>query len=272
MGIVVRGYGRASTDRQVLSTDQQHTVIKDAFAAYKVVKPDWKDAVWGGFLADEATSRETEFSKRHSGSLLLAASQPGDVIVVANYDRIFAKVTHACDALELLSKRNVSLIILDTQVDTTTIHGDAFFKMLAIFKEMEVKTIRKRIRDAAAHRKRVGRPFGKAPVGFKIVVSKVPGMPTFQRYLTADNAARRRAREMLRLKTQNGFSYRQAHEYCNKVVGLRMPSGKKWTFPTFLAWCRAAEADFVLPNGSHDPAPIPLDAEPVNLETITSGA
>src|SRR6188474_1020553 len=107
MSSICRGYGRASTDHQVQSTEQQESVELETFALYKRIKPDWKDAEWGGFFADEATSRVSAFSQRHFGSLVIAASQPGDIILVANYDRIFANVSDVCDTLKLLNERRV---------------------------------------------------------------------------------------------------------------------------------------------------------------------
>jgi len=251
-----------------LSTSQQEAKVRDAFDAFKRIKPALADARWGGFLADEATSRVSKFHQRHSGSLVLAASQPGDIILVSNYDRIFANIVDVCETLELLRGMKVGLIILDTDIDTTTIVGDFCFKVLALVKEMEVKEIRRRGRESKAHRKRLGRPFTQPVLGWKHRVVRVPGIPTHQRYLVPDNAARRLARELVGIKCQGQLSYTQASQYCNSI-GLKQRNGKRWTIPTFVAWCRAAENNFPLPNGSHEACPIPADAIPVIVETIS---
>jgi DNA invertase Pin-like site-specific DNA recombinase len=269
MSMTVRGYGRASTDAQILSTDQQHAKVRDAFAAFKTITSNWGDAVWGGFLADEATSRVSSFRERHFGSLLLAASQPGDIILVSNYDRIFASVVDVCESLELLSRMKVGLVILDTDLDTTTIIGDFCFKILALVKEMEVKEIRRRTRESIAHRKRLGRPMTAPPVGWKHKAVQVPGVPKAQRYLVPDERARRYARKLAGIMLQGRYNFRQAAYYCNSE-GFMQLNGKRWTEPTFAKWMRAAQADFPLPNGSHEAFPIPADAVPVNVETISA--
>src|SRR5262249_39333892 len=126
-----RGYGRASRDTQILSTEQQESGVTDAFGALQRLKPKYAEAVWGGFYGDgidEAITRTSKFRERHFGSLVLAASQPGDVILVSNYDRIFANVIDVCETLEFLRMMQIGLIILDCDIDTTTIVGEFCFK------------------------------------------------------------------------------------------------------------------------------------------------
>jgi len=268
MSFVVRGYGRASTDGQVLSTTQQEAVVHDAFGAYQKIKPAWADAVWGGFFADEATGRTSCFHERNAGSLLLAACQPGDVIVVSNYDRIFARVVDVCDTLDLLKARNIGLIVLDCEIDTTTILGAFVYKLLALVKELEVHEIRRRTRESKDHRKRIGRPHTYPTCGWKIIEVMVPGVSGAQKYFVPDNAARRLAREIMNVKIMLEGGYERARVYCNANNILRR-NRRKWTKRTFQKWCDAAFKNFPLHNGSHDPAPIPANAIPVGTNTIS---
>src|SRR5688572_1140891 len=140
----VRGYGRASTDGQVLSCDQQHAKIKEAFDYKKSTRPEWAKAEWGGFIADEATCRESCFRERHGGSLLLAATKPGDLIMVANFDRLICGVIDACETVEYLNAHGIRLAILDfggMEVDTSTAYGEFFFVMMAQIKRLELHDI-----------------------------------------------------------------------------------------------------------------------------------
>ncbi len=263
----VFGYGRASTDIQVASTTQQHSVVLDAFEAYKKIKPAWANAVWAGFVADEATSRTSRFPQRHNGSLLVAACQPGDVIMVSNYDRIFANVVDVCETIGLFKERNIGLIILDFEIDTTTIIGEFCFKLLALVKELEVQEIRRRTREAVAHRNRVGLPGTYPRIGWMTKLMLIPGSRKPQKFLVPNNAVRRLAREILRIKINNNFSYNEAMDYCNENKILR--NRKKWTKRTFLKWCDAAREDFVLPNGNHEAAPIPANAVPCAITELS---
>lgn len=264
---VVRGYGRASTDHQALSTDQQAAKILDAFHAFKTIKPAWKNAVWGGFMGDEAVSRQSIFRERHAGSMILGVSQPGDVILVSNFDRIFANVVDVCETLELLRTRQVGLIVLDMDIDTSTILGETVFTILAAMKRMEVREIARRTREHIEHRKRLGRPWNHPPIGWAHIQARVPNRSEPQRFLVPDPVARRLANKVREIRS-NFRGFAPAAKYCNSI-GLRQLSGRKWNKVTLNKWCRAARDNFVLPNGSHDPAPIPPDAVPVSIHTIT---
>ena len=262
MSINVFGYGRASTDSQVLSTEQQEAKVRDSFAAYKTIKPHWSEAVWGGFMSDEATSRVSVFRERHFASLLLAACKPGDVILVSNFDRIFGSTVDVCETLALLKTMKISLVVLDMDIDTSTILGETIFTILAAIKHMEVREIRRRICDGLAHRRKVGRPHtGSTPIGWKSKAWHVPGIHGPQKYLVPDNAARRLARQILDIKQSYKLSFEQAYQFCNSM-GLKNIHGRRWYLAVFFRWCSAAQRGFPIHNGSHDPAPIPADAVP----------
>jgi len=263
----VRGYGRASTDAQVRSTEQQEAVELEAFDLFRKVKPGWNDAQWGGFFRDEDTERISKFRERHSGSLILAASRPGDVILVANYDRIFASVVDVCETLELVRERRIKLLILDCDIDTTTDFGESVFKLLAVIKEMEVKEIRRRVREMNVHRRKIGLPCARAVIGWKNVSVFHEGR--IRRYPQPDHVARRFGYDLLKQFTEWKKSFVQAHQFANSI-GLKQMNGRRWTLLTFKKWLKAARDDFPLPNGSHDAPPIPPDAKPVVMNTISA--
>jgi DNA invertase Pin-like site-specific DNA recombinase len=270
MSFRVFGYGRASTDGQVLSTNQQCAVIVDAFGAYQKIKSTWTEAVWAGFFADEATGRTSIFRERNNGSLLLAACDRGDVIMVSNYDRIFANVVDVCDTLKLLDEQGIRLIVLDCEIDTTTPIGAFCFKILALVKELEVVELRRRTRESAANRKRLGIPWCGPMVGWRTVVMLIPGSSRPQKYLVPDNRKRRLAREIHKIAISHGMNLRQARFFCNDNK-IYPPHRKYWTQPTFEKWIDAAINEFILPNGNHQSAPIPANAVPYAPNTISDG-
>jgi DNA invertase Pin-like site-specific DNA recombinase len=259
---ICRAYGRASTQKQVMSPLQQEAACKDAFSLYTRLKPDWANAEWGGFFFDEATTRTGKFRERPVGSLLIAMTRPGDVIMVANFDRIFANVSDVCETLELVELRKFRLAILDMDIDISGNLGQAVFKIMAAVKELDVKEIRRRGRETAAYRKSSGLPHGKHPIGWHTKCFIKSGQRMFRRYLpNADE--RELARLILNLRTQHELSLGEiARELTKRRI--KNPRGHGWTKPAVTRWINAALLNFPVNNGSHAPAPIPVDAEPVD--------
>ncbi len=262
------GYGRASTDAQCLSTSKQESICLDIFEFKKRTNPEWANAIWGGWVADEATCRETKFRQRHFGSLVLAGIKPRDRIICAVHDRLFGDLIDFCETIKLCETMKFVICVGDKEIDFEDEAAVCYYKIVTAFAELEVKRLRRRIREAFAHRKKIGRPSGgHAPIGWKNVVVTAPGGSG--KYLVPDNAARRLAREISKIRTNMGVGYNKATSYCNKVLHVRNRHGKKWTFQTFYEWCRAAENGFPLPNGSHEAAPIPADATQINGRDVS---
>lgn len=260
--IVVRAYGRASTLKQVMSPLQQEAACKDAFDLYKRIKTGWVNAEWGGFFFDEATSRTSKFHERPMGSLLVATSKPGDIIMAANFDRIFANVLDVCETLELVETRKFKLTILDADIDISSDIGQMAFQMFALVKNLEVKAVRRRGRDAAAHRIANGMPWGQSPVGWKTKCFKNKKGGFGRRYV-ANNEDRALAKLVLDLRVVQELSYREiADELRSRRI--RCPRGKGWAAMTVRRWANAALHNFPLKNGSHTPAPLPPDAAPID--------
>ena len=76
MTFFVYGYGQASCDPSVPSTEQQEAFVRKAYAALintGVLPPD---SVWSGFVGDEATRKPVRFRQRQAASFLLARLAP----------------------------------------------------------------------------------------------------------------------------------------------------------------------------------------------------
>lgn len=262
----VRGYGRASTLKQIMSPVQQESVVREAFELFKKTKPGWEQAIWGGFHFDEATSRDSKFHEREVGSLLLAMTKPGDKILVSNYDRIFANVVDVCETLEMVERVGFGIIVLDMDIPLDSSLGKAVFQILSIVKGLEVQEIRRRTRNAHAHRRKAGLPQGKPPIGWSNIAVTLKGGHV-RRFYKIDRAARQLGEKVLKVRMDTGLALRPLAEELKRRQ-IKPPSGyTEWTAPCLTRWIKAAALNYPLRNGSHEPAPIPPDAMPV--ETLS---
>lgn len=269
MSFSVYGYGRASDDKQVLSTDQQESVVREAFELFRKIKPGWDVAQWGGFFRDEATCRVTKFREREYGSIALAALQPNDVLLVSNYDRIFANVIDVAETLQIFDTTKRRLLILDMDIDTSTDLGNGLMKIMAVIKELEWKEIRRRARGSTAHRKKRGLPYGTSLCGWKNVRVLIGNKP--HSFYEPDYPMRRYYNELMRLHDR-GLSYEKVVLYCQRQNICNPNTGKPPTSTkTVHDAIKAALRNFALPNGTH-PEPIPPGAKPYKVDTIKLGA
>lgn len=257
---VVRGYGRASTEHQVMSPEQQEAAVVEAFEAFKRIRPGWHNALWGGFYFDEATTRTSKFRERPVGSLVLAMTQPGDIIMSSNYDRIFANVMDVCETLETIEMMRFRVIVLDLDIPLDNDLGRAVFKIMAAVKELEVKETRRRCRNAAKHRLATGLPVGKAPLGWRLVAVSLRGL--VRKYLVPDEAVRALGKQVMEIKATTGLDYLHLTEELNRRR-LRNAEGNEWARKPLARLIRAAAKGFPLHGGQHEAAPIPPDADPV---------
>ena len=246
---MVRALGRASDEKQVMSPKQQEDVCFEAFSLYKKVRPSWRTAEWGGFFFDEATVRTTKVAQREVGSLVLAATKPGDCIMAAKFDRLFANVIDACEVIELVNQKQFFLSILDLDIDLSTALGQAVFKIMAAIKELEVKEIRQRAVDSAAYRRKFGLPNNShAPIGWRIVDNETGD----GRIYLPDQGQRNIAKKLLAMRERDEYKFLNTVKFTTVVnrSGLRHPSGNIWTRPCLNRWLRAAREDF--PRCVHD--------------------
>jgi DNA invertase Pin-like site-specific DNA recombinase len=265
----VFGYGRASTVLHILSTQQQQSVVFAGFQQRVNDKPDWREAIWVDFLADEATPVQAcYFHKRPAGSMTLAATQPGDVIIVSSCDRLFHGGSEVSWTIARLNKMQIRLVIVDIGVEIATAVGSNMNTLIAriVAKSRAIET---RITNHAAcsSKKRIGRPHNTAPIGWQIKSFIVPGIPKNQKYFVPDHAARRVASAINQIRIENNLSYNKAKIFCNENGILR--DSRKWNQHVFERWCNAARDGFILSNGSHESAPIPPDANPFHCGTDT---
>jgi putative DNA-invertase from lambdoid prophage Rac len=105
------------------------------------------------FFIEAGVSGSVPLADRPEGQRLLAALQPGDVIVAAKLDRAFRSAAHALETLEELKKDKIGLHLIDLGGDVC---GNGIsklvFTILSAVAENERDRIRERVRDAKRHR------------------------------------------------------------------------------------------------------------------------
>lgn len=161
------GYSRVSTTEQATdrgSLDDQQRRIEGA----AMIRGERLTRVF----TDPGVSGSVDLSLRPAGADLLAAIQPGDVVIAAKMDRMFRSARDALATVERLRERGVRLILADMGTDPVTENGASklFFTMLAAFAEFERTRIAERVTDGKrAKRAKGGHTGGSAPLGKRVV-------------------------------------------------------------------------------------------------------
>lgn len=168
----VFGYGRSSTQKQVITIDAQKRACESWFQIQKDTRRFDDTVEWGGWYEDRAVSSDAPWFEREAGDILLSRLHPGDFVVVSMYDRAFRSLADCATSIQILADKHVKIIILDTpEIDTTTANGALVVNLLAVIKEHEKRIIKERAREARVELLRTGRPTcGQAPTGYKIIV------------------------------------------------------------------------------------------------------
>jgi putative DNA-invertase from lambdoid prophage Rac len=154
--MAVYGYGRVSTGRQA-SEGESLDVQRRQVEGYCAMKGWTLD----GFFVEEGVSGSVPLADRPRGADLLAALQPGDVLIAAKLDRLFRSALDALQATEVLKTRGVALHLIDLGGD---IAGNGLSKLFltiaAAFAEAERDRIRERVANTKSDQKARGRYLG----------------------------------------------------------------------------------------------------------------
>ncbi len=165
---MIYGYVRCSTAEQAAEgkstlDDQERRIVGAAMMRGQPVER---------VFSDPGVSGARQLATRPSGRELLAALQPGDVVIAAKMDRLFRSAQDALTTVEQMQRDGVGLILADMGPDPVTENGmgKLFFTMAAAFAEFERTRIAERVADGRrAKGARGGFIGGDAPYGFRCV-------------------------------------------------------------------------------------------------------
>ena len=85
----------------------------------------------------------------------------GDTLVVTRLDRLARSTLHLCQIAKELEQKNVSLVVLDQNIDTSSATGRHLFNMLGAIGQFETKIRAERQRDGIEKAKQNGVQFGR---------------------------------------------------------------------------------------------------------------
>ncbi len=101
-----------------------------------------------------------------------------DALFVYRMDRLARPLRDRLAVLDACISVGVSVHSTTERVDLDTIMGRAMVQMMGVFAEVEVETLRERVRDALAHRvKTLGLHHGKPPYGYRLTTHGEPMEP-----------------------------------------------------------------------------------------------
>lgn len=163
--MAVYGYCRVSTDRQA-DEGESLDVQRRKLEGYAMQQGWTLDRVF----VERAVSGSRPLDDRPEGQKLLAALQPGDVLITSKLDRMFRSALDALRVLDALKRRAISLHMIDLGGDVT---GDGIsklvFTILSAVAEAERERIKERIRDVKADQRTRGRYLGgSVPFGWRL--------------------------------------------------------------------------------------------------------
>jgi DNA invertase Pin-like site-specific DNA recombinase len=249
-----------------MSTTVQSDEIDKALKAYTIVGKLPEGTTYAGFFADEAVSSKIRFTKRPAAAAIMEAAKPGDMIIAAKFDRMFRSVGDLCETLEILGDRRIRLVLLDADIDTSTVNGQGLMKILAVIKWMEREAIRSRTKESLAYRRANGIPHcGPPPIGWKreVKLYKNHKVSRYVPYKHERFVAQRVHETMQSSKNmlEAGIALRK-----NGVVNPRALAEDKryWSEFTMRNWSRAYLNNFPLPEGA-EAAKFPEGSLPVGV-------
>jgi putative DNA-invertase from lambdoid prophage Rac len=157
--MAVYGYCRVSTDRQA-DEGESLEVQRRKLEGYAMQQGWTMDRVF----VERGVSGSRPLDERAEGQKLLAAAQPGDIVITSKLDRMFRSALDALRVLDDLKRHDISLHMIDLGGDVT---GNGIsklvFTILSAVAEAERERIRERILDTKADQRTRGRYLGGTP-------------------------------------------------------------------------------------------------------------
>lgn len=201
--IKIAGYGRMSTDKQQMSPEVQEKVIKD-WIKVQDANGKWPDGYeFIGMFVDRAVTSKVHMLDREAGQHLMTALDPGDLIVVAKYDRAFRSAADAERTLTMIDELGLKIVFIDLNIDTSTPNGKMLAGILAVVSKHTRDTISDNTKVALDTRRKRGDPLGSPPPGWQI--RRNHG----KRRLIPDPVVRALGNATVKLVREKNYKYRQ---------------------------------------------------------------
>lgn len=164
----VAGYGRMSTDKQQMSPEVQEKRIRDWFQAMKDSGDLPADAQFVGMFVDAAVTSRTDLLDRKAGEHILTMLGPGDMVVVAKFDRAFRSPADCERTLKVCKEAGISFRFIDANIDEQSANGQLFAGMMALAAKYERDMRSETTKDAMAYRRQTGHAQHLPTWGWKI--------------------------------------------------------------------------------------------------------
>jgi DNA invertase Pin-like site-specific DNA recombinase len=150
------GYARVSSIRQVQegdSLEHQRRAIEGTALA--------QGYALAGIFTEAGVSASIPIAQRPQGAALLAAMQPGDIVVVTKLNRAFRSARDALTTLEYLRSRSIGLHSVDLGGDVTDAAiSKLVFGIMSNVDEFIRDGIAERVAEAKADQRASGRHLG----------------------------------------------------------------------------------------------------------------
>jgi DNA invertase Pin-like site-specific DNA recombinase len=163
--MAVYGYARVSTQEQVDNTSLAEQIRK--IQGLALIRGE--DV--GEVFTDEGVSGSVQLAKREAGSRLVAALQPGDVVVMTQLDRAFRDTVDALTMAEAWKEHGVKMIVLALGTDPVnngSSWSEFFFTLMAAVARLERRRIAERMADGRKSKAQAGGWVGgHVPFGFR---------------------------------------------------------------------------------------------------------
>src|ERR1022692_29744 len=148
----VYGYARASTGEQLDTLKIQQEVVEREYChRFKD-----KGYAWGGVYTDQGVSGSVCFANRPEGFKVNLVMERGDVLIISKLDRGFRNAGDFLNVLKDLARREIALVMLDMNLDTSTPVGRLMASILAVFAEFERDRMRERLAESVKQRRAEG--------------------------------------------------------------------------------------------------------------------
>lgn len=141
----ILGYARVSTPDQDLSGQRDRLVQQGAIRVFE-------DVVSGKTF------------DRPGLSALLDYARAGDTLAIIRLDRLGRSLKELLETVDTLKSRQINLISLEEQIDTTSAAGELVFHVFGAIAHFERRLISERTKDGLAAAKKHGRVPGRPPL------------------------------------------------------------------------------------------------------------